>query len=108
MFMKDINFNFACAVVVALLVLAFFTILTRPTIGKMNAYFFVQSALTFNIEGGTFYFFTNGPSQYPEGPHFGIWFYTTGLGLIVGICNLIGMTIYNRYMKHWKYHSLFL
>lgn len=31
---------------------------------------------------GAFYFFTDDPIQYPEGPHFSKMFYTTAIGMV--------------------------
>merc|ERR1719335_802908 len=74
----------------------------------MNLLFFLQTSLAISIEGATFYFFTDDSSEYPDGPQFSIWFYTTGVGLVASVCNILGMIIYNAKMKTWRYHSLFI
>merc|ERR1719321_450192 len=74
---------------------------------NLTFFFLTQTALTLNMEGAMFYFFTDGPKQYPEGPHFSIMFYTTGLGVILGFFNLIGIWTYNNFGRNWRYHRLF-
>jgi len=84
-----------------------FTALLNPTIGLMNAFFFLQSSSAISVEGGSFYFFTDDPTSFPLGPHFSVWFYTTGLGLAGNACGLLGLWAYGRYMTRWRYRSIF-
>lgn len=100
--------NLAVACVSAVVVVFFFTVLLKPVIGKMNCFFFIQTCFVVDISGATFYFFTDTQRQYPEGPHFSKIFFASVLGVFVAILNLIGMWTYNRYMKVWRYHSLFI
>jgi len=74
----------------------------------MNAFFFLQSMSAISVEGGSFYFFTDDPTSFPLGPHFSVWFYTTGLGLAGNVCGLLGIWAYARFMTHWRYRSIFL
>lgn len=99
--------NLSVALTMGIIVNVAFFMLTRPIIGKMNCYFFIQTALTLNMEGAMFYFFTDGPKQYPNGPHFSIMFYTTGIGVILGFFNLVGIWTYNNFGRGWRYHRLF-
>jgi len=80
----------------------------NPTLGLMNAFFFLQSMSAISVEGGSFYFFTDDPTSFPLGPHFSVWFYTTGLGLAGNACGLVGLCIYSRYMTKWRYHTIFI
>jgi len=80
----------------------------NPTLGLMNAFFFLQSMSAISVEGGSFYFFTDDPTSFPLGPHFSVWFYTTGLGLAGNVCGLVGLWIYSRHMTTWRYHSIFM
>jgi folate/biopterin transporter len=104
----DIEINFFLAVSLGLLVIASFGFLLRPIISLMTVFGFVQTACALSIEGGTFYFFTDTESQYPEGPHFTAFFYTTVVGLVAGICGLLGLWTYNRFMKAWTYRWIYL
>lgn len=103
----NVYVNLGVALTMGMIVNLAFLMLTRPIIGLMNCYFFIQTALTLNMEGAMFYFFTDGPKQYPNGPHFSIMFYTTGLGVILGFCNLVGIWTYNNFGRAWRYHRLF-
>lgn len=92
----------------AILIIASFCLLLNPTIGLMNAFFFLQSTSTISVEGGAFYFFTDDSASYPMGPHFSVWFYTTGLGLVASAFGIMGLWIYNHFMAHWRYRNLLL
>eukprot|EP00746_Dinoflagellata_sp_MGD_P004962 gnl/MRDRNA2_/MRDRNA2_109591_c0_seq1.p1 gnl/MRDRNA2_/MRDRNA2_109591_c0~~gnl/MRDRNA2_/MRDRNA2_109591_c0_seq1.p1 ORF type:complete len:565 (-),score=76.80 gnl/MRDRNA2_/MRDRNA2_109591_c0_seq1:134-1828(-) len=96
------------ALVTMVVVLVAFSVTLRPCIAKMNAFFLVQNALGLSIDGATFYFYTDGPAQYKDGPHFSIEFFTSVLGLVTSLCSLVGLAVYNRYMKNWTYRWLLL
>jgi len=93
--------------VLAILLPSFHLVL-RPEIAKVNTFFVLQAALSVGISGATFYFYTDKPSQFPEGPHFSVWFFTTTLGLVSAGMSLVGLATYNRYMKDWTYRGLLL
>lgn len=84
-----------------------FNLLVQPMIGKMNTFATVQTTLAFSIYGSLFYFYTDGPKQYPEGPHFSPIFLMSVIGLVGGLVSLAGFTLYNLCFKHWKYHALY-
>lgn len=85
-----------------------FNLLMQPMIGKMNTFSVIQTVCAFSIHGSLFYFYTDGPQQYPEGPHFSPIFLMSVIGLVSGIISLAGFALYNMCFKHWKYHSLFV
>lgn len=78
-------------------------LMLRPEIGPVMAYFFVRSALQPSISGASFYFFTDTDSEYSDGPHFSAFFYTTTIGLAGGVCTLLGVWSYARFMRAWRY-----
>jgi hypothetical protein len=100
--------HFWGALFVMFVVLAAFSIALRPTIAKINAFFLVQTSLGIGIGGATFYFYTDTPEQYPNGPHFSVQFFTTVLGLVTSLFSLAGLLIYNKYMKDWNYRTLLM
>lgn len=100
--------HFYGALFVMLVVLAAFSIALRPEVAKINAFFLMQTSLGIAIGGSTFYFYTDTPAQYPEGPHFSIQFFTTVLGLVTSVFSLLGLLIYNKYMHDWNYRSLLI
>merc|ERR1719359_705418 len=57
--------------------------------------------------GAVFYFYTNGPKEYPEGPHFSPMFWISILGIVGSLFSLVGFSLFNLFMKHWRYHSVF-
>lgn len=100
--------HFMVAVSVLIILLPSFHIVLRPEIAKVNTFFVLQAALGIGINGATFYFYTDKPEQFPDGPHFSAWFFTTTLGLVSASMSLLGLVTYNRWMKDWSYRSLIL
>jgi folate/biopterin transporter len=105
---ESVALNALVAVVVALVMLTAFSLVLRPVVAKVNAFFLVQTSLGFSVGGASFYFFTDGPAQYPEGPHFSMIFFTSVLGLVGAVCSLIGIFSYQRFMKNWTYRGLLM
>merc|ERR1719487_2635557 len=103
---ESTTLHFYGALFTMLIVLAAFSIVLRPEVAKINAFFLVQTSMGIGIGGSTFYFYTDTPEQYPEGPHFSVQFFTTVLGLVSSMFSLLGLFIYNKYMKDWKYRHL--
>ena len=68
--MQNVKINAIASVVVAVIIISAFSILLRPEIAKVNAFFCLQTAVNFSVGGASFYFYTDTPEQYPEGPHF--------------------------------------
>lgn len=100
--------QFASALLVLLILVPSFHIVLRPEIARVNCFFVLQSAFSLGIGGATFYFYTDQPDQYPEGPHFTAWFFASTMGLVASVMSLIGLATYTVYMKNWNYHSLML
>ncbi len=105
---QNILLNFILAISLGFLVITSFAVVLRPLISIMTVFAFIQTSCALSIEGATFYFFTDTADQYPEGPHFSPFFYTTVMGLVGGICGLIGLWTYNTYMKQWTYRGIYL
>jgi len=61
-----------------------------------------------SISGATFYFFTDDETQYPAGPHFSKFFFTTVLGVIGSVVSMIGIWSYQAYLKDWTYTRLLI
>lgn len=100
--------NCITAVLVAVVVLLGFSLVLSPVIAKFNAFSLIQGALSLNIGGATFYFYTDTVEQYKDGPHFSEFFYNSVMGTLGSICSLIGIYFYQRYMSTWKYRSLLI
>jgi folate/biopterin transporter len=98
--------TFIAAVMVLITLTVSFNVVLRPEIAKVNTFFVLQTALGVTINGASFYFYTDKADQYPEGPHFSPWFFTTVLGFVSALTSILGLASYNHYMKNWTYRSL--
>jgi hypothetical protein len=107
-FYESVEVNCIGSLVVAGVMLVAFSVMLRPLIAKVNAFFLLQTSLAFSISGASFYFYTDTAEQYPDGPHFTMEFYTSVLGTVGSVCSLLGIWTYQRYMREWKYQSLLL
>merc|ERR1719230_297959 len=74
--------NCFAAIAVAVVMLLAFSLVLRPVIAKVNAFFLIQTSLGFSIGGAAFYFYTDTADKYPEGPHFSMQFFTSVLGVV--------------------------
>merc|ERR1719213_1203669 len=108
LFTNSAEAHFYGALFTMLVVLVAFSAVLRPVIAKINAFFLIQTSLGIAIGGSTFYFYTDDETQYPEGPHFSVQFYSTVLGLVSSAFSLVGLAIYNKYMKEWTYRYLLI
>jgi len=100
--------NAFAAIAVAVVMLFAFSVVLRPVIAKVNAFFLIQTSLGVSIGGASFYFYTDTEEQYPDGPHFSMVFFTSVLGVVGSVCSLIGILSYQRFMKDWTYRNLLL
>lgn len=107
-FYESVKINALAALIVAVVMLVAFSLVLRPVIAKVNAFFLLQTSLGFSVSGASFYFFTDTPKQYPEGPHFSMEFFTSVLGVVGSVFSLVGIFSYQRYMKDWTYRRLLL
>lgn len=107
-FSQNPRVNCTGAVCVALFVLVCFSVALSPIIAKFNAFAMIQSSLSVTIGGAAFYFFTDTPEQFPEGPHFSEFFYVSVMGTAGAVFSLLGIVCYQRYFCNWRYRQLLL
>eukprot|EP00468_Gymnochlora_sp_CCMP2014_P008288 CAMPEP_0167763012 /NCGR_PEP_ID=MMETSP0110_2-20121227/13105_1 /TAXON_ID=629695 /ORGANISM="Gymnochlora sp., Strain CCMP2014" /LENGTH=467 /DNA_ID=CAMNT_0007649987 /DNA_START=343 /DNA_END=1742 /DNA_ORIENTATION=- len=107
-FYDNIQFNFLLAIFCGIATILGFYRYTPRLIANVNAFTLIQTLFSMSIEGATFYFFTDGPEEYPEGPHFSDWFYTTAIGLVASVTAILGIVLFNLYLGHMKYRTIFL
>lgn len=100
--------HLSAAIGVLLVLLPSFHLLLRPEIAKVNSFFVLQAALNLSIGGATFYFYTDPPEQFPEGPHFSPWFFASTMGFVSACMSIVGLVLYSKYMKNWGYRWLIL
>lgn len=105
---KNANIHFAVALGVFVVILTSFSVLLRPSIAKVNALALIQGSLRVSIGGAAFYFYTDTPEMYPEGPHFSAFFYTTVMGLVGAACSIFGFYTYRTYLRDWTFQRLLL
>lgn len=105
---NDVVVNATVASVLALVVVISFGVLLKPVIAKFSVFSMIQGSLMLSIRGATFYFYTDTPEQYPEGPHFSPFFYNTVMGVVGAVCSLVGIVCYQRFMSAWKYRNLLI
>src|SRR4051812_37456907 len=74
-------------------ILVSFALFTPPVIAKAQAFFFIHNVCALSIESGSFYFFTDDQSQFPDGPHFSKLFYATAIGVTTALFNCLGIFI---------------
>jgi len=100
--------NAATAVIITGIVVVAFGVVLKPSIAKVNAFFLLQTAMCVSIGGAAFYFYTDTPEEYPEGPHFSVVFYSSGMGLLSIICAVFGLYLYQRYAVELSYRATLL
>jgi MFS family permease len=94
------------SLVFATLVMMGFLIFIRPEIMGPVVFYFMLGLFSFNIDGALFYFYTDTPEQYPEGPHFSAWFYTSGLGATIFLGIMAGFISGSEIFKNWSYRGI--
>lgn len=104
----NVALNAAVSVFFTILLLISFTLLLTPVVAKFNAFQLIQGACSLSISSASFYFYTDSPASYPEGPHFTTFFYSSVLGFVGSCMSLLGVWCYQRYMSKWKYRNLLI
>eukprot|EP00413_Alexandrium_margalefii_P046782 CAMPEP_0204605798 /NCGR_PEP_ID=MMETSP0661-20131031/58700_1 /ASSEMBLY_ACC=CAM_ASM_000606 /TAXON_ID=109239 /ORGANISM="Alexandrium margalefi, Strain AMGDE01CS-322" /LENGTH=566 /DNA_ID=CAMNT_0051617065 /DNA_START=11 /DNA_END=1711 /DNA_ORIENTATION=+ len=104
----DPQLNCILAISIGVVMLIAFSVVLSPVIAKFNAFSLIQTALGVSTGGASFYFYTDTPEMYPEGPHFSEFFYNTVMGIAGSVCALLGIFFYQRYMSTWRYRSMLI
>jgi len=94
------------ALTFAALVLAGFRLFVRPEISGPVLFYFMLGMLSFNVDGALFYFYTDSVENYPEGPHFTAYFYTTALGAGTFLGVMAGFLSGAELFKAWSYRGI--
>lgn len=90
----------------ASIVMSGFLIFIRHEIMGPIVFYFMLGLSSFNIDGALFYFYTDTPEQYPEGPHFSAWFYTSALGATIFLGIMVGFISGSELFKNWSYRGI--
>jgi len=94
------------AVLFACVVLVSFLIFFRWEIAGPIVFYFLLGMMSFNIDGALFYFYTDSYQEFPEGPHFTAYFYTSGMGIATFVGIMIGFVTGAQLFKNWDYRSI--
>lgn len=84
-------------------VVAGYGLLIRGAISGPIIFFFLVRCLNPQISGAMFYFFTDPPEAFPEGPHFSPFFYVTGVTAVAVAGRMIGILTAKELFGNWHY-----
>jgi len=94
------------SVVVLAVLLVSYVKLMQAVIAKFLVYVLITNALSVSTAGAAYYFYTDTHKQFPEGPHFSPFFYTTTMHVVSITFGIIGTITYVRYLRSWTYRGL--
>lgn len=97
---------FILSVAISILGLCGIVFFLRWEIAGPIVFWFILGFLSMNIDGALFYFYTNSPEAYPEGPHFTPYFYTAAIGLAVFGGIFVGFTTGDSLFPGWTYRQI--
>jgi len=98
----------AAALTVMAVMLLCFQLVLRPEIARVITFFALQASCSVSISGATFYFYTDQPWQYHNGPNFSVNFFASALGTGAAIVSLLGLGIYTVHMKAWRFRQILM
>lgn len=78
----------------------------RPEIAGPIVFYFLLNLSQLNIDGALFYWFTDSPEAFPEGPHFSAGFYITVMGLVLCFGIMLSFWSGAILFKGWSYQGI--
>jgi len=96
----------ALAIGFAAFVLASLLAFIRPEIAGPIAFYFLLGMVSFSTDGALFYFYTDAAGEYPQGPHFSAYFYTTGIGIATFTGITAGFISGAELFTSWSYRAI--
>lgn len=81
--------------------LMFYMLPKRITLA--NVWIMINAACAPTAGQATFYFFSDSPEAYPDGPHFSAYILATALPLVSLGFSFLGTFLYVKFMPNWKY-----
>jgi len=105
---SDTKVNAMAALASFIAVIVGFGVMLSPPLAMFSVYSILQTSLTLSTSGAAYYFFTDTAEQFPEGPHFSVFFYTSVLGTSASLMSLLGIATFQRYFKDYGYRNLLL
>lgn len=107
--MAQIHPNYICIASlmgIVTMIIGFYQLIGGVT-ARFQAFVMVQGMFSMSISSAEFFFMTDTPEQYPEGPHFSKTFYVIVIGITASVCAIIGSLSYLMFMQTWRYRSVF-
>jgi MFS family permease len=104
----SVQHNAIVSLIVGVVVLTSFTLVLNPLIAKVNAFSMIQAALSLSLGGSSFYFMTDTPAQFPDGPHFSKNFYNIVLPVTGSFFSVVGIWLYNQYSHNMTYQRMYI
>lgn len=95
--------SMACVVV---LIAALFLLMEDKRIAMIQTYSILCEVCNLSTGSAEFFFFTDTPAQYPEGPHFSAFFYVTVMGGVGTLLYFVGSITYYLFMRKWRFRSV--
>lgn len=94
------------SLVLATVVLLGFSAFIRKEIAGPVIFYFILGLVSMNIDGALFYFYTDSPQEFPSGPHFSAYFFTTGIGASTFLGIMVGFLTGGELFADWSYRNI--
>lgn len=91
----------------AFTMIAAFFLLMDNSIARIMTYVILQNMFSISLRAATYRFYTDDAQAYPEGPHFSREFYISGMGAAGIALSMLGTFVYDSFMTHWRYRTIF-
>lgn len=91
------------AILATVTVVGGYWLLIRAEISKPMVFYFIFRCLNLQINGALFYFLTDLPAAFPEGPHFSPFFYITSITSVAIAGRMIGFMTGKDLFGKWEY-----
>lgn len=95
------------AIGTALAMIGLFFVCLDERVARILTYIILQNMFSIDFSAAVFFFYTDDASQFPEGPHFSVYFYVTVMGIIGVVFMIVGIFTYALLMHEWRYRKVF-
>mmetsp|Transcript_96743 Transcript_96743/g.282833 ORF Transcript_96743/g.282833 Transcript_96743/m.282833 type:complete len:565 (-) Transcript_96743:107-1801(-) len=96
------------AIVATVIVVGGYLMVIRPEISGPMVFYFIFRCMNLQINGALFYFLTDTPSAFPEGPHFSPFFYVSCITSVAIAGRMIGFMTAKDLFGQWHYRTSML
>lgn len=95
------------AIGTALAMIGLFFLCLDERVARILTYIILQSMFSIDFGTAVFFFYTDDATQFPQGPHFSVYFYVTVMGIIGVVFMIVGIVSYALLMHEWRYRKVF-